>query len=322
MRSLGCACLFVAACGSAAAPATSTTPATPPGAARALLLARPYDLHVPPGYDAARPAPLVVVLHGYTLDGKMQDAYFRMSEVGDREGFLVARPDGTKDSGGNRFWNATDACCDFGGTHVDDVAYIGAMLDDIASKYRVDPKRVYLVGHSNGAFFANRLACDLAPRIAAIATLAGAGWLDPSRCTPAAKVSVLAISGDDDQLVHFDGGALDDAVLAGLAKEAEITLPSPLVPGARTYPSQRANVAFWAKADGCTGALAPTGTIDLDAELAGAETRQEAYGGCAGAAVELWTAHGGGHVLQLAPAPASPAFADAVWAFFAAHPRS
>ncbi|MGE5184066.1 MAG: alpha/beta hydrolase family esterase [Acidobacteriota bacterium] len=303
------------ACGPPPAPAHA-----PDGSA--LVAARPYELHVPPSYDAAHPAPLVLLLHGFTDSAKIQDAYFRVTEVADREGFLVALPDGTKDAGGNEFWNADDACCDFGGTHVDDVAYLGAVLDDAERRYRIDPARVYVLGHSNGGFMAYRLACELAPRIAAVAAHAGAPWLDASKCRPAARVSLAAIYGDADSLVHYGGGALDDALLARLAKMIGTSLP-PLVPGPRAYPSAHETVARWAKLDGCTGPLAPNATLDLDTAVSGAETEVAAYGGCAdGTAVELWTMHGVDHMPDLAKRPAPPSFMEAVWAFFAAHPRA
>src|SRR5688572_27262361 len=121
---------------------------------------RPYGLKVPAGYEGQAPVPLVVLLHGYTSNGAQQAAYFGLPAVADKEGFLLATPDGTRDRLGNRFWNATDACCDFFRSGVDDVAYIDAVIDDIAAKYPVDPARVFVAGHSNGAFMAHRYACD------------------------------------------------------------------------------------------------------------------------------------------------------------------
>lgn len=317
MRAL--AVVVVAACGSVP-PANGMHPG---GAERAsaLVAARPYRMHVPPGYDAARATPLVILLHGYTDEPEETDAFFRMHEVADREGFLLALPAGTRDRGGNRFWSATDACCDLGGTGVDDVAYLTAVLDDIEARYHVDRDRVYLVGHSNGAFMALRLACELAPRIAAVAAHAGAAWLDPARCKPAAPVSVLAIHGDADSVVRYEGGVFDQAMLEGFAAHHHIRLPTPLVPARRAYPSVHQTVAMWAAIDGCTGPLHEVGRLDLDTSLPGAETVEEAYSGCRDTAVELWTMHGADHMPALARAPAPPAFADAIWAFLRAHPR-
>jgi polyhydroxybutyrate depolymerase len=278
-----------------------------------LVQARPYDLHVPAHYDATRATPLVVLLHGYADTGTWQDGYFRISELADRETFLVATPEGTKDAAGHRFWSATDACCDFGGTGVDDVAYLGAVIDDVERRYHVDPKRVYVIGHSNGGFMAHRLACELAPRIAAIAVQAGAQWHDASRCRPAAKVSVLAIHGDADEVVHYDGGTLDDNVLDSFAAFG-LVVPAKRVPGERAYPSAHQSVATWAALDGCKSAT--TRAFVLESSPTDVETYT-----CDGAAVELWTMRGAGHMPELAKPPAAPQFAEAVYAFLRAHPR-
>ena len=147
------------------------------GGPASVVAARPYLLTVPQG-DPKTPLPLVLVLHGYGSTGKRHDDAWGFSALGLREGFLVAAPDGTVDPRGNRFWNATDACCNFYGSTVDDVAYIRALLDDVAARTPVDPKRVFVVGHSNGGFFAHRLACDMPERIAAVVSLAGAQWMD------------------------------------------------------------------------------------------------------------------------------------------------
>ena len=53
----------------------------------------------------------------------------------DALGFLYLMPDGTKDATDNRFWNANDACCDFGKTGVDDDAYLMGLVDEISAKY-------------------------------------------------------------------------------------------------------------------------------------------------------------------------------------------
>src|SRR5258706_3929439 len=61
------------------------------------------------------------------------------------------------------------------------------------------------MGHSNGGFMSHRLACD-APRIAAIVSLAGAVWNDPSKCKPAGPVSILEVHGNADLTINYNGG--------------------------------------------------------------------------------------------------------------------
>jgi polyhydroxybutyrate depolymerase len=275
--------LGLAGCGS-----DSPQPTPSPG----LVEARPYGLKVPARYTASTPTPLVLLLHGYTGSGLGQAQYFGMLTDADQHGYLLAYPDGTEDPGGNRFWNATDACCNFYGLAVDDVAYLSAVLDDVEARYTVDPKRVYVVGHSNGGFMAHRLACEIGQRLAAAVSLAGSTWPDPNRCPAPAPVNVLEIHGDQDQSIFYTGSS--------------------------TYPSVDRTLAIWAQKNHCTGTLDPvTPNLDLDVQIPGAETLPSSYGGCpTGGSVDLWRIVGGGHVPNL-----GASFADDVWAYLAAHPK-
>jgi polyhydroxybutyrate depolymerase len=306
----------------AKAPATPTAAAPAAAPKKSLLIkARPYTLHVPKGYDQTKPTPFVILLHGYALNGDLENQYLRLGELVDKAGFLYATPDGTSDGGGNHFWNATDACCDFGQTGVDDVAYIGAVMDDVEQRYNVDAKRVYVIGHSNGAYMANRVACDLSPRVAAFVSLAGAQWNDLSRCKPSEAVSMVEVHGDADPLVPYGGGRLTVAFLQTLAKQMGLKLPNVKM-DMQAFPSAETTASDWATLDGCTGKLTPTGTsLDLDTGLAGAETTVERAQGCKGSDVELWTIKGGGHAPDFAHPPDPPAFAEAVYAFFKANPK-
>ncbi len=267
--------------------------------AESLVAARPYNFKVPTGYDKTKPTPLVIMLHGYSASGVLEEAYFQLSATSDAQTFLYAYPDGTKDPTNNLFWNADDACCDFYSIPVDDVAYVNAIIDDVETKYNVDTKRIFVVGHSNGAFMSHRLACDSSGRIAAIAALAGEVWADPSKCNPSSTISVLGIHGDADMTILYDGGVA--------------------AAGFPAYPPELTTMATWATKNGCTGSLTATGTtLDLDSTLPGNETVEKAYTGCpAGIDVKLWTIQGGGHI----PSLTHPTWGDSIWAFFAAHPK-
>ncbi len=262
----------------------------------ALVAARPYKSKVPAKYDASKPTPLVILLHGYSADGAGQEAYFKLGKVADEKTFLYAYPDGTIDAGGKRFWNASTACCDFLGTKVDDVAYLTAIIDDMSARYNVDKKRIYFVGHSNGGFMAYRMACDLSSRVAAIVSLAGTMDDVNSACKPSSPVSVLHVHGDADGTIAYPGGRVATSV--------------------PPYLGARETVAAWAPKANCTGALAPSGAdLDLDTGLAGAETKSEGFV-CTGAAVQLWTIQGGAHIPAL-----QDTWAGLVWSFLEAHPK-
>src|SRR5260221_19774 len=119
-----------------------------------------------------------------------------LSALADEKPVLYASADGTVDVTSLRCWNATDACCDIYSKPVDDVAYASAIIDDVESKYSVDRKRIYLLGHSNGGFMVHRLACDLSSRVAAVVSLAGMTWDDAGKCAPTDRVSVLQMHGN------------------------------------------------------------------------------------------------------------------------------
>lgn len=277
-----------------------TAPADTIGTATSVVVGpadRPVTLFVPSGYDPAHPAPLVVLLHGYTASGDLQEAYFQVRAEAEARGYLYLHPDGTIDAIGNRFWNATDACCDFVDTGVDDVGYIEGLVAEVSEQYAVDPDRVYLLGHSNGGFMSYRMACEEAETFAAIVSLAGATYVERDDCSPAEPVSVVQIHGTADAVVAYEGGVLYDAA----------------------HPAATDTAALWAGYDGCTGEpVAEPGSLDLVADLPGAETSVSAYRDCAaGTAVELWTIADGSHVPAV-----GPGFLPAVFDFFEAHPKA
>src|SRR5688572_2092944 len=126
-----------------------------------------FSLHVPPGLDPEVPAPLVILLHGYGASGALQEAYMQFAPLADEYGFLYLHPDGALDGFGNRYWNATDACCDFFDSNVDHSGQLRALIESTKASANVDDRRVWLIGHSNGGFMAYRMACDHAGTVAA-----------------------------------------------------------------------------------------------------------------------------------------------------------
>jgi polyhydroxybutyrate depolymerase len=282
---------LLAACddeaGSGTGPPDPADPPTVYGGARPVTLLRPATITPGARY------PLVLVLHGYGSSGALQSLYFQFTGLGTDPGAFVLAPDGTVDGMGNRFWDANEVCCGFSAPDVDDVAYLGGLVDAVAADWPVDPARVFVVGHSNGAFMAYRLACERSDVIAAIAGLAGAATV--SGCDSTSPVSVLHVHGTADGVVEYAGGAF----LSG------------------AYPGARASTSAWAGLDGCAATWTAAGARDLETTLEGDETAVETADGCpAGVAVELWTIAGGGHVPSLVPG-----FGGKLVEWLQAHPR-
>ncbi|MHB8417211.1 MAG: CE1 family esterase [Myxococcales bacterium] len=245
---------------------------------------RPYCLNAPPTVEPARPLPLILLLHGYGGSGQGQSSYFGLDAQVSSRRFLLAKPDGIS-RGLGRHWNAFPACCrtlaDWPAP--DDVGYLMEVVRDVEASYPVDRDRIYLLGHSNGAFMAYRMACDHAETFAAVVALAGA--VDPDLCHPSHPVSIAAIHGTKDRMIDMAGGR---------------TATAPW----RRYVSLAQTVGFWVKADRCAGPPVSVGRDDLVSNaffrgraVRGAETEVERAPGCAGGSVvELWKMEGAGHI--------------------------
>jgi polyhydroxybutyrate depolymerase len=261
---------------SASAVAVASSPSKPSASANAPLPEPLGGLQVPAS-RAGQKLPLVLWLHGYGASGGLFIGQLGVSELADELGFAYLAPDGMPDRFGRRFWNAGAACCDFDHKRPDHVRELKAMLDVALTDAAVDPARVYVVGYSNGAFMAHRLACD-DERVRAIAAIAGAGPRSDEPCPRKAPLGVLAVHGDEDEVVEYGGGHV-------LGKR---DIPA--------HPSVVDTLRVWATKNGCTGKLEKVGERDLQPKILGAETSEMRMGDCR-PPLEVWLVHGGGHLV-------------------------
>jgi polyhydroxybutyrate depolymerase len=257
--------------------------------------ARAYSKFIPSSYSKGTSLPLVVLLHGYGATGAMQESYMNFESVAETNKFILVYPDGTVDSSGRRFWNATDACCDFLSDVADDV-YLLSILKEMESSYSIDAKRIYFVGHSNGGFMSYRMACKYPDRIAAIASLAGASYFKTTDCGAKSSVSVLQVHGTKDETILYEGGQILGT----------------------SYPGAVASASQWATFNQCTqNAVTRSSKFDLEPNITGDETSVTAWTNCQNSSeVELWTMEGAAHIPTL-----KSTFATKIWEFFAAHPK-
>lgn len=164
---------------------------------------RGYRIAVPPGIGSAGSVPLMLVLHGYTMDPYQMAGVTGFDAFAQDPGMLVVYPAGTGTRNQDSGWNA-GGCCEPANTNgVDDVGFIAALVDQLEADYPVDPDRVFLVGASNGGEMAYRAACELSDRFAAVVNLIGT-LLVP--CEPTTPISVLDIHGTADTAIGYEGG--------------------------------------------------------------------------------------------------------------------
>ena len=190
-------------------------------------------IHVPEGLEVNSSAPVVLAFHGSTWNGQTMEQVTGFSEIADREGFIVAYPDGTG-PGDILSWNA-GYCCSFAlEQQADDLLFVDELLDALIDRYPVDVHRIYATGFSNGAMFTYSLALERPERFAAIAVVAGAMY--PSQQPSGVPVPVLIIHGTNDVVIPFEGGW---GALGSLSGRTEPAIPVDQA------------VEFWTNNNGC-----------------------------------------------------------------------
>lgn len=160
------------------------------------------------------------------------------------------------------------------------MGYISALIDLLARSYGIDSNRVYAAGISNGGLFSQRLAREIAPRIAAIGVVVALMSDKIALMRPPARpVPVLLMPGTQDPLVPWEGGELG---FRGGRKFGKVL-------------SASATVAAWTALNRCAAPPAVTLEPDRDPHD-GTRVRREAYGPCGeGSEVVLYAVDGGGH---------------------------
>jgi polyhydroxybutyrate depolymerase len=235
-------------------------------------LERTYLRYVPPSVQRADgPAQLVVVLHGGGGAARSIMRHTRFNRLAADSGFIALYPDGL-----NRHWN--DGRVKYQG--VDDVGFITeAIKQTAADTGRIDNRRIFVAGMSNGGFMSQRLACEQAGLFAGMAVVTAQFTEELlASCNPSRPLPALYINGTEDLLVPYDGGAI-----------------APKWGPRGTVTSTAATIAFWQRHNGCGGTATVTLLPDLDT-TDDIRVEKHDWPGCAqNAPLRLYRIVGGGH---------------------------
>jgi polyhydroxybutyrate depolymerase len=167
---------------------------------------RSLRTHIPSAHDGATPLPLIIWLHGQGMSASDMDDVTNLSDFGERHGIVVTAPQGHDPDSG---WMWEPGTAEFEpGVENRDVAFIGALLDQLGSELCLDLARVYATGYSIGGHGASVLACRLSDRIAAVAAAPMFADLGDS-CAASRAVPMLAFHQTGDEYVLFEGGLGD-----------------------------------------------------------------------------------------------------------------
>ena len=91
------------------------------------------EVMLPSGFSVrtSAPAPLIMAIHGFNSSPSYMESLIQMKQVASDNGFVYMLPIGIKDSVGDRFWKATDACCDFADMGKDDSHYLSELIKEV-----------------------------------------------------------------------------------------------------------------------------------------------------------------------------------------------
>lgn len=233
---------------------------------------RTFVVHVPTSAPAAGTRMLVIALHGRGGKGVQQEDLTGFSGLADTRGFVALYPDGIDKS-----WADGRGTSSAEMQGVNDVAFISALIDHAIANYGVDPKKVFVNGHSNGSVMTNRLGCELSSKIAAIGHNAGPIAEKVSMtCNPTRALSVMGFHGTADSFMPYAGGEVDKGS------------------GGTVLGAKNAR-AFWATKSGCSTDTNITSLPDSVKDDGTTVEKEESVACQNGSEVILFTITGGGH---------------------------
>lgn len=268
----------LAAAGSAHAASQQSLQINVAGTPRDYIVATPQS-------PATGPMPLVILLHGHIGtaanvlgEGRSPSPLSAWLNIADREHVMLAALQGLKGSDGYTGWNdcRTDTK---GGPTGDDVAFAQDVVAKLVQSGRVDPKRIYVMGMSNGSMMSFRLALQMKPTPAAIAAVSGTMASNSACHESPGVVSVLMIDGTSDPIVPYAGGPV------GVGRNKA----GPVI-------GFDATRDFWLKADGLTGAKPVSQQFPHRSGSGDTSATKVTYGSDSGPQVEAVTIKNGGHV--------------------------
>jgi len=282
--------------------AVSSTPAAarpvvPPGDHQQTFntggIDRHWILYVPKGYNGSTALPLVFVLHGLGGNAKGMEPMTGFSDKADKEHFFVAYLNGTGDP---QAWNSTLAP-DMD-PHVDDVAFVRALVTEIEGHLNVDTKRIYVAGFSNGAAMSYKLGAEMSDVLAGIAVVEGTiGTNQPDGSVlklqePIGPISLIVFHGKKDSNLPYNGGhqagSLDTLSVADA-------------------------MTFWITADKCPG-------TPIEKTSSDGKTVTDDYISCAdGSEVIFYTLANGQHQWPKPDNGGAVPATDLIWDFFSHH---
>jgi polyhydroxybutyrate depolymerase len=164
--------------------------------------------------DNSKPAPLVFVFHGHGGSMRSSSRGFQIERLWPEA--IVVYPDGlpskgmTDPQGLKQGWQQSA-----GDSSGRDLAFFDTMLSTMKKEHRVDAKRIYTMGHSNGGRFTYLLWAERGDTFAAVAPSASPAIGLVTKFNP---LPAFVVAGEKDQIVPFASQQLSIDAIRRLLK--------------------------------------------------------------------------------------------------------
>jgi len=177
---------------------------------------------VPTKYNASRPAPLMVTLHGLAVQPRDQIRFGYLTELAEERGYIVVAPMGYNDHGGYGVSGAGAGVRGAGAagrgagaisfTSPDDPPNLGELseldvmnvLALVRKEFNIDPNRIYLMGHSMGGGGTWHFGVKYPELWAALAPVSPAFYSSPDDLAKIKNTPVIVVQGADDPFVSVN----------------------------------------------------------------------------------------------------------------------
>jgi polyhydroxybutyrate depolymerase len=159
---------------------------------------RTYRLVVPKSVDLAKAAPLVFAFHGMLIDSKdVMPKYTKLDELAADKRFILVFPEAQ-----GKAWGISPNKVKA------DLAFFDTLLAELTKRHTIDPDRVFVLGMSNGGYFAHLVAKERSRAVAAIASHSGPlGLQSLGGVNADRKFPVMIVQGDKDNSSRSSGPA-------------------------------------------------------------------------------------------------------------------
>jgi poly(hydroxyalkanoate) depolymerase family esterase len=296
------------------------------GSARAASGSRTYKLWVPSTLEPGKASPLVMLLHGCTLDAQATAEISGMSAVADANRFLVVYPEQSRRANLMKCWNwfhPKHQTRDQG-----EPAILAAIIEQICSRFKVDSERIYVAGVSAGGAMAVIAGATYPDLFAGIAVCAGCEFRAATSVTTG-----LAVMKHGGPNPLQQGQVAFEAMRPGLAGKRKRRMPLIAFHGTADTRVNPVNteqiIAQWSATNACLAAQQGETDFALsERTVAGqvpagyAYTRTIYLDQAGHLLLERWMINGLGHAWPGSPQPhkygdpKGPAAAKEIWRFF------